>query len=160
MTSCTLSTSWRGQCPNHLRHTWGRPSTYYATWPGPSISRSPTSKELSNSRPFSTRTEEETPTTGSLHHYAFQRPDQLQVGHSRINYTIYNGGGNGGGGAHHEESSLLQQHDAGARLQGRVQQRAALHRQHIGTSRRQQPHIQPSRKAHCAEVLLCAGISG
>ena len=30
-TSPIPSTSWRGQCPSHLRHTWGRPSTYYAT---------------------------------------------------------------------------------------------------------------------------------
>ena len=66
----------------------------------------------------------------------------------------------GGGGAHHEVSSLQQQHDGGARLQGRVPQRAALHQQHIGTSRRRQPHIQPSSEARCAEVLLCAGISG
>ena len=27
---------------------------------------------------------------------------------------------------------------------------------YIGTSRRRQPHIQPSREAHRAEVLLCA----
>ena len=70
------------------------------------------------------------------HHNAFKRSDQLQGGHSRINCTIYNGGGIGGGGAHHEGSSLLQQHDARARLQGRVRQRAALHRKHIGTPRR------------------------
>ena len=95
-----------------------------------------------------------------IHHHAFQRPDQLQGGHSRINCTIYNRGGIGGGGAHHEGSSLLQQHDTGVRLQGRVRQRATLHRQHIDTSRRQQPHIQPSREAHRAEILLCAGISG
>ena len=29
--SPTPPTSWRGQCPSHLRHTWGWPSTYYAT---------------------------------------------------------------------------------------------------------------------------------
>ena len=54
---------------------------------------------------FSTRTEEQTPTTEVyviIHHDAFQRPDQLQGGHSRINCTAYNGGGIGGGGAHHE----------------------------------------------------------
>ena len=76
-----------------------------------------------------------------IYHNAFQRPDRLQGGHSRINSTIYNGGEISGGGAHHEGSSLLQQHDAGARLQGRVRQRAALHRQCIGTSRRRQAHI-------------------
>ena len=58
------------------------------------------------------------------------------------------------------KEAVLQQHDAGARLQERVRQRAALHRQHIDTSRHRQPHIQPSRKAHRAEVLLCPGISG
>ena len=42
-----------------------------------------------------------------IHHNAFQRPDQLQGGHSRINCTTYNGGGIGGGGAHREGSSLL-----------------------------------------------------
>ena len=31
---------------------------------------------------------------------------------------------------------------------------------YIGTSRRRQPHIQPSREAHRAETLLCVGISG
>ena len=61
-----------------------------------------------------------------IHHNAFQRPDQLQGGHSRINCTIYIGDEIGGGGAHHEGNSLLQQHDVGARLQGRVQQRAAF----------------------------------
>ena len=30
-TSFTPSTSWRVQCPRHLGHTWGRPSTHYAT---------------------------------------------------------------------------------------------------------------------------------
>ena len=74
--------------------------------------------------------------------------------------STMNGGGIGGTGAHHKENSLLQHHNAGARLQGRVWQRAALHRQHIGTSRRRQPHIKPSCEAHRAEVLLCAGVSG
>ena len=41
------------------------------------------------------------------------------------------GGGIGGDGARHEGSSLLQQHDAQARLQGRVRQCAALHRKHM-----------------------------
>ena len=68
-TSSTPSTSWRGQCPSHLRHTWERPSTYYATWPGPPISRSPTSKKVSNSRLSPTQTGEKTPTGGSLHHH-------------------------------------------------------------------------------------------
>ena len=91
----------------------------------------PTSKKVSNSRPFPTQIGEQTPTMGSLHHHTlcndFQRPDQLQGGHSRIDCTIYNGGRIGGGGAYHEGSSLLQQYEAGARLQGRVRQRAALH---------------------------------
>ena len=122
-TSSTSSTSWRGQCLSHLGHTWGRPSCYYVTWPGPPIYRSPTGKEVSSLRPFPTLTGKQTSTTGIPHHHvsnAFQRPDQLQGGHSRINCAIYNEDGIGGGGAHHEGSSLLQQYDAGARLQGGV----------------------------------------
>ena len=66
-TSSTPSTSWQRQCPSHLRYIWGRPSTYYATWPGPPIYRSPTSKEISNSRPFPTQTGEQTPIMGTLY---------------------------------------------------------------------------------------------
>ena len=162
-TSSTPSTSWRGLCPSHPSEAHLGATKHLLRYLAGSADSSITYKQGgSNSRPFPTRTGEQTPTTGSLHHHihpnSFQRPDQLQGGHSKINCTIYNGGRIGGGGDHHEGSSLLQQYDAGARLQGKVRQRAASHRQRIGTSRRRQPPH--SREAHRAEVLLCAGING
>ena len=78
-TTCsTPSTSWRGQCPRHLRHTWGRPSTSYGTWRGPPISRSPTSKVVSNLRLFRREPEgklRQQEVYTIIHYNGFQRPD-------------------------------------------------------------------------------------
>ena len=89
-----------------------------------------------------------------IHRDAGLRPDQLQGGTVGADHTVHDGSRARDGSSDNEGGDVILQRNAGAGLGCELRQRATAHKQHYNAARRQQPHLQCSRKAHRAEVLF------
>ena len=76
-----------------------------------------------------------------LHSVSFEWPSQLQGGVARADGTIVHGGRARGCRLDNEGGSVLLLYDEGAGIRHALRQCTGVHRQHLDSSRRQQPDL-------------------